>query len=119
MVLVLHSNLKHKLVEKEREREMRKKKGKMRMCVVEHQMFSYLPNSADGWYQVIDNEIFKNVLGVCFEDVWRVYMLGIIVRPVFFCSKILVMSKKMKNFKTGMSKTTETLCFTSKKKKKI
>lgn len=43
-------------------------------------------------------------------------MLGIIVRPVFFCSKILVMSKKMKNFKTGMSKTTETLCFTSKKK---
>lgn len=26
------------------------------------------------------------------------------------------MSKKMKNFKTGMSKTTETLCFTSKKK---
>lgn len=46
-------------------------------------------------------------------------MLGIIVRPVFFCSKILVMSKKMKNFKTGMSKTTETLCFTSKKKKKI
>lgn len=48
MVLVLHSNLKHKLVEKEREREMRKKKGKMRMCVVEHQMFSYLPNSADG-----------------------------------------------------------------------
>ena len=63
---------------------MRKKKGKMRMCVVEHQMFSYLPNSADGWYQVIDNEIFKNVLGVCFEDVWRVYMLGIIVRPVFF-----------------------------------
>lgn len=29
------------------------------------------------------------------------------------------MSKKMKNFKTGMSKTTETLCFTSKKKKNI
>lgn len=46
-------------------------------------------------------------------------MLGIIVRPVFFCSKILVMSKKMKNFKTRMSKTTETLCFTSKKKKNI